>query len=194
MRSNAAQPARDGSGVVLARQYWPSIWMRLRHAGLLILQLGIVVRDDDDIGVAEQFIELVAPLSDAAGVGRRRVAEPHGAVRVPLALADQHAMPGLHRHDQLGELVEHLAGAFGFPNPSALAVRLALAESFVWIIAVEAHDLEQQHAIFVLIGIGRENRWPVVAAFPIGLWRRRRVGNETEFKRVLPRFEEQLAA
>ena len=62
----------------------------------------------------------------------------------------------------------------------------------VRIIAVEAHDFEQERALFVLIGIGREDRRRVVA-LAIGHCRWR-IGDESEFERVRPCFEEQRAA
>src|SRR4029077_4566369 len=148
--------------------------MKHRRAGLLVLQLRIVVADHDNIGTAQEFIELFAPFSDAAGVRGRRIAKLYGGVGILLALADQHGLLGAPRLDQLAQAVEHDARALDLPYPAALAVRSPLLKSLDRVGGVEAHHFEQQCASFIAVRISRADRRPV-AAFPVTFWRRRLV-------------------
>ena len=60
-RVYAADDVVHGLGMSLAWQDWPAIGVEHRVAGLGMLLLRIVVLDDDNIGLVEELIQLVAP-------------------------------------------------------------------------------------------------------------------------------------
>src|SRR6516164_536020 len=163
--------------------------MKLGLAGLRVLELWIVVAHDDDIGIAEKCVVLVAPFADAAGHRGCDVAELHRSVGVLLPFCDEHELLGLHCRDQLRQPVEHAADTREFPDPSTFPIRLPLAESLAGIGRVEAHDLEQDDIVLVAVGIGVANG-PLGAAVRLG----RLVGTEALIEKLLPRLEKLSAA
>src|SRR5262249_51729071 len=118
---------------------------------------------DHDIGAAEEVVVLLAPLAGSAGIGGGNVAERGRGLGVALAFAHQYEIAAGDALDKLGQPIEHPAHAFDRPYPTVLdrsriivrACRATLTETLLLNLGVEAHHLEQQRAVFVVIGIGR---------------------------------------
>src|SRR5262249_1169916 len=89
-----------------------------------------------------------------------------------------------------GQPIEHLTHALSAPNPAAVAVRPSLTEPLVWIIGIEAHDLEQQAAVFVDVGIPGDDGLTTTGR----LWWWRWVGHDAHGVGLAAGFEERAPA
>jgi hypothetical protein len=80
------------------------------------------------------------------------------------------------------------ADALDVPNEASRAVEAALAKPALGIGRIETHDLEQERAVFIVVGVGRDNG----SAAAVRL-RRRRIGHEAHRVSLGPRGDERLA-
>jgi hypothetical protein len=109
-------------------------------AGLPVAFLGIVVGDDDHVGVLEMLAMLGLPFASASGVACGWNADGPKAIDVTFAFDDEHQLFERDLLAQLGQAIGNLVDAFDGPNPFAglIGVGAALAE----ILGIEAAHLK----------------------------------------------------
>src|SRR3981189_1752240 len=100
----------------------------------------IVVRDDDDIGLAQAFIIFREPFPGSTCVGGGGEAERDNIVGILLAFADEDGIRAISRLDDFRQSIENTAGILHRVNPGVIAVRASLSE----ILRLVAHHPEQE--------------------------------------------------
>ena len=146
-----------------------------RHArgmfGMGISRL-IVVGDDDNIRATQALAVFVPPFlflfwfdcTTRAASGRHP--DLAKVLNVFLALDDDdHVLAG-DDLEQFGQPVEHLANVAGLPDPTALAIGLALRKRLVGVSA----DLKQQLAVLIDVVVDRDKRVGAVMAIGFATW------------------------
>src|SRR5262249_54150794 len=108
------------------------------------------------------LVELGSPLAGAAGVARGRHADRAQRGDVLLALDDHYRASLGDVFDQLGQAVRDLLNAVEVPDPSALAVRSALAKIF----RIVLDDLESELTVWGVVVERRDD--PAEAARAVG--------------------------
>src|SRR5882672_9302081 len=88
----------------------------------------IVVRDDDDIGVAQAFTVFCEPFAGSACVGGGGEAERDNIVGILLAFANEDGIPAISRLDDFRQSIENTAGILHRVNPGVIGVRASLSE------------------------------------------------------------------
>ena len=123
--------------------------------------LGVVVRDDDDVGVLEMLAMLGLPFASASGVACGWNADRPKPIDVTFAFDDEHQLFERDLLGEFGQAIGNLADAFDGPNPFArlIGVGAALAE----ILRIEAANLKKEDAVLVEIVIGRDDAASIAA-------------------------------
>ena len=123
------------------------------HLLAMLAAFSVIVGKHHDIRAAEMLGVFVAPLLNAAGIGRRRETDGTEVIDILLALGDVDRLPGGHSLHEFGQQVRDAAGIPQLPNPATVAIRSTLAE----ILRLEAHNLEQKLTGLVAVVIGLDD-------------------------------------
>ena len=135
-----------------ARTNRPAVRMKHQLPGFRMLLLRVAVGNDDDIGVAKVFGQIVGPFAGASGIAGGRNAGLARGIDVAFAFDDQQHPAVIV--EQLRQPIRHLPDALDAPTPARGIARIgpALPE----VLGLIAADLKQQLAVFVGVVIARE--------------------------------------
>jgi hypothetical protein len=98
-----------------------SVGAKLQRTGVRIFRLWVIVGNGDNIGAGEKSIVVAKPRVHAAWIRRRRETERDRRIRVALALAEKHALPGFHCIDRRAQPIEPaVTDSFDISDPAPL--------------------------------------------------------------------------